>query len=174
MKSPVTTARSARTHWPYRTGADSVGLSNWVSLPPPERGSPLSSSRVDMPMSCVPISPSSTGDFITGASDPWARCIGNRNLRAPLGVFACTAITKFMPLPKTAAELPLRASWHDSFSTKMFSSLPARPLIFSASITTRAHRGVNACRCYPSSRHFRRDMPIFALRHNPNTFNRAA
>jgi len=46
-----------------------------------------------------------TGDFITGAPTR-CRCIEEiRNLRAPLGVFAATAITKFMPVRRRRERL---------------------------------------------------------------------
>jgi len=95
-------------------------------------------------------------------------------LRAPLACSAQRQSRNLCPC-RDSADASSR-KWQKHPSPRNV-HLPFRgaPLIFSASITTRAHAGGQRCRCYPTPRTMvRRICTIFCSPTIPNTFNRAA
>jgi predicted MPP superfamily phosphohydrolase len=119
-----------------------------------------------------------TGDFITGAADPLAECIGELSrLRAPLGIWGCNGNHEIYARAEAAAQ-------------RLFARPGMRLLRQeSAQLTWRGAQfnliGVDYQRqrtpqggevqMLPGvERLVRRDMPNILLSHNPNSFPRAA
>lgn len=119
-----------------------------------------------------------TGDFITGAGDPLAECIGEvARLRAPLGVWGCNGNHEIYARAEGAAER-LFAQAGMRLLRQQSTPLTWRGVRFNLiGVDYQRERSPNGRKTpmLPDvGRLVRRDMPNILLSHNPNSFPRAA
>jgi uncharacterized protein len=119
-----------------------------------------------------------TGDFITGAGDPLAECIGEvARLRAPLGVWGCNGNHEIYARVEAAAD-KLFAQAGMRLLRQESVQLAWRGARFNLIGVDyqreRAPNGRKTPMLTDVERLVRRDMPNILLSHNPNAFPRAA
>ncbi|HTQ59550.1 MAG TPA: metallophosphoesterase [Candidatus Solibacter sp.] len=119
-----------------------------------------------------------TGDFITGPSDPIADCIDEvRRLRAPLGVWGCNGNHEIYARAEAKAQTLFAQA-----GMKLLRQQNAQVTFNGASFNLigvdyqreRTPGGRRLQMLQNGERFVRRDMPNILLSHNPNSFNRAA
>jgi uncharacterized protein len=119
-----------------------------------------------------------TGDFITGASDPIADCIDEvRRLRAPLGVWGCNGNHEIYARAEDKAQF-LFAQYGMKLLRHQNAQISFKGASFNLIGVDYQRERTPGGRRLQMLQHLeplvRRDMPNILMSHNPNTFNRAA